>query len=450
MKKVSLSIFGVLLLVATATAQHRQEVSVNVGGGFSTLNYRLSSGLKTDGYGGQAGLGYAWFFNQHVGLYSGLNVALFNAKANLGGISTETSNLFREGEDFTLRSTMNVYTEKQQLVLLQVPLMLQLQTGGKHQFSANVGVKVGLPLSASYNSHTIIPHQVRFYGYDYWLDPKTSTLDVDKKLKFGLATTLSLETGVKWALTSSLSLYTGVYFDYGLNDVRTVSQGEFFKQGSHEEEYIPSSVLMSVATPQQSFADKVVPAAFGINLRFSFGSGSAKSKSRREELEELLPLFKSVRDTTITIRIDTVIYKPSAPAVAYATGPARQQPAAAAQQPVVQQSAAAPKDMLTINFPIGQVEFSQELQSKVDSLLPVLLQSKAINIVGHTCNLGQPEVNRYIGQERADVVKRYLLSKGVDVKCITTSSAGSDQPLVANISKKNRDINRRVEITYDK
>jgi outer membrane protein OmpA-like peptidoglycan-associated protein len=51
-----------------------------------------------------------------------------------------------------------------------------------------------------------------------------------------------------------------------------------------------------------------------------------------------------------------------------------------------------------------------------------------------------------IGKARAEAVKRELVKRGIDAARITTTSAGSTQPLAPNTTAENRARNRRVEL----
>ncbi|GMV91530.1 MAG: hypothetical protein AMXMBFR82_13080 [Candidatus Hydrogenedentota bacterium] len=67
---------------------------------------------------------------------------------------------------------------------------------------------------------------------------------------------------------------------------------------------------------------------------------------------------------------------------------------------------------------------------------------------GHTCDLGSPEFNMALSQQRADAAKSYLIEHGIDGSRITTKAYGDTQPAVPNDSEANRKLNRRVSIDY--
>ena len=74
-----------------------------------------------------------------------------------------------------------------------------------------------------------------------------------------------------------------------------------------------------------------------------------------------------------------------------------------------------------------------------------------VEIQGNTDSKGSDEYNMALGQRRADAVKAYLSSQGVNGNRITTRSFGESQPVADNTinGKDNpagRALNRRVVI----
>ena len=68
-------------------------------------------------------------------------------------------------------------------------------------------------------------------------------------------------------------------------------------------------------------------------------------------------------------------------------------------------------------------------------------------IAGHTDNVGSEDYNFGLGQQRAESVAGYLVSKdGVDPTQIRVVSYGASKPVADNATSRGRRSNRRVEI----
>jgi len=76
-----------------------------------------------------------------------------------------------------------------------------------------------------------------------------------------------------------------------------------------------------------------------------------------------------------------------------------------------------------------------------------------ISIEGHTDNVGNPAANKRLSQQRADAIKKYLVSKKIAANRMTAVGYGQERPAdgstdikAANKTPEQRAANRRVEI----
>lgn len=71
----------------------------------------------------------------------------------------------------------------------------------------------------------------------------------------------------------------------------------------------------------------------------------------------------------------------------------------------------------------------------------------SLNIDGHTDNVGSDEMNMKLSQNRADAVKNYIVTKGIDPSRITATGYGETKPIATNNTAAGRQQNRRSELT---
>ncbi|MGE0771423.1 MAG: OmpA family protein [Cyclobacteriaceae bacterium] len=101
-----------------------------------------------------------------------------------------------------------------------------------------------------------------------------------------------------------------------------------------------------------------------------------------------------------------------------------------------------------IYFDFDKATFRTESYSELNKLETMLKQNAGmrVEIAGHTDNFGDKKVNQRLSQKRADAVRNFLVSKGIDPRRITTVGYGEDRPLASNDDEEDgRELNRRVE-----
>jgi hypothetical protein len=273
-------------------AQNRHEFSVYGGGGLSSLKYETTAGGQKNSFGGQAGLGYRFFFSPQWRLGTGAEIALYRTGFNSSNMDTRYAATDIDGDALEFRSELSDYGEKQKAIFLQIPMTRQYQTGGKHWFYAAAGGKIGFPLSGKYESSYTNVRNSGFYAeenYEYTMQEFMGFgafpgRDYAGNLKFKTAFFVSAEAGVKWKLNGGLSLYTSAYLDYGLNSIYQESSTarQFVDYNSESpRDFTVNSVLNSQYAQNgvpQAFTNKITPMAAGIKISLVFGTGSVAKK----------------------------------------------------------------------------------------------------------------------------------------------------------------------------
>lgn len=85
----------------------------------------------------------------------------------------------------------------------------------------------------------------------------------------------------------------------------------------------------------------------------------------------------------------------------------------------------------------------------LDRVAEVLRRYPAVRfeVTNHQDATNGPEYGRGLTCRRADVVKRYLVERGVDARQLQARGMGSDVPLATNKTAAGRANNRRTELT---
>ena len=91
---------------------------------------------------------------------------------------------------------------------------------------------------------------------------------------------------------------------------------------------------------------------------------------------------------------------------------------------------------------------SKVTYAKLDDLVGKVkgINLEVIIAVGHTDSVGSDVYNQKLSVKRAESVKAYLVSKGIEKNRIYTEGKGEKQPVADNKTNEGRGKNRRVEI----
>ncbi len=283
MKKIYLRIFvsSVILIIAQgitpAKAQNdtlktnKEQKKVRTGGSYLTigvglgptgLNYNLQ-GLSSDGtnqqkLGGNAVIGYSYFFNKNWGIGAGLGVSYYRSAGkykggfvedeflNLGN-QTDDDNISGGPTDYELRLRLANWEERQTAYFFEIPVLLQYQTrfGEKEKVGlyVSLGAKFQIPVSAQYkvmdgkyanDKRLNVSGHYSSTGTDIG-SPDNPSIEYhsfgsinnpderlgwngDLKLKMSIAGTAEL--GFLFWLSPHVDLTLGAFVDYGFNNVK--------------------------------------------------------------------------------------------------------------------------------------------------------------------------------------------------------------------------------------
>lgn len=100
-------------------------------------------------------------------------------------------------------------------------------------------------------------------------------------------------------------------------------------------------------------------------------------------------------------------------------------------------------------FDTDSYELESESEIELNKLVEFLNENSSVklSVDGHTDNEGSAVHNKQLSRQRAEAVRDYLISKGIDNDRITVNGYGAEKPVADNSTEEGRARNRRTEIT---
>jgi len=102
-----------------------------------------------------------------------------------------------------------------------------------------------------------------------------------------------------------------------------------------------------------------------------------------------------------------------------------------------------------VNFATGSADITDEFARVLDGTAQMIGEHPEIQLLqiqGHTDNSGVEALNDPLSQARADAVRNYLISRGVNPNRIVARGYGSSRPVASNATEQGRYQNRRIDI----
>ena len=102
-----------------------------------------------------------------------------------------------------------------------------------------------------------------------------------------------------------------------------------------------------------------------------------------------------------------------------------------------------------VEFESGSANLTPRGLGILDDMAGVLQRvgNKSVTITGHTDNVGDPNTNLLLSNQRSEAVKQYLIGRNIDSARISTAGKGDSNPIASNDNDEGRTRNRRIEFT---
>ncbi len=101
-----------------------------------------------------------------------------------------------------------------------------------------------------------------------------------------------------------------------------------------------------------------------------------------------------------------------------------------------------------IYFELSKAEINKDGKISLDNMANFIKKAsfKKYLVSGHTDNTSSDQTNLKLSQERANTVKAYLVSKGVNPDVLVAKGFGEAYPVDTTNTEEGRQKNRRVEV----
>jgi OOP family OmpA-OmpF porin len=191
----------------------------------------------------------------------------------------------------------------------------------------------------------------------------------------------------------------------------------------------------------------------GLGIEYKFNEAwSTRLEAERYRMDKTVALRRDVDLYSLNL-----IYKfgrPAAKAAPVYVAPAPEPVVVAQPAPVV----VAPVQPVPVSekatfsaealFDFDKSVVKAEGRAALDGLLVQLqgMDTEVMVTVGHTDSVGTDAYNQKLSMRRAEAVKAYLVSKGVDASRVYTEGKGESQPIADNKTAAGRQQNRRVTV----
>lgn len=218
----------VLLLSVVHAQKGTDYLTGRLGFGGHSLSYTLAQGSRSGmgGYGVE--FGYGRFLTNQIGVQLGFGLEGYGSSSTLDYRQVLSGVIDQGGDQYEFRTTYQQWKERQRITYLTIPVegFYRMPVGSHLGVQLSGGVKIGVPLSGSYQSQggsfttsgyysqwNVELSNLPAYGFDTYSGPYSGSLNPGMSLS-GL-----LEAGCVYGKNKHYDLYVGAYMSYGFNHV---------------------------------------------------------------------------------------------------------------------------------------------------------------------------------------------------------------------------------------
>ncbi|MDR0206746.1 MAG: OmpA family protein [Bacteroidales bacterium] len=507
-KNIILSLL-ILLSIKTWSQEKGSYLTISGGMGPSGINYKMTKvnfatpdcELKL---GGQAGIGYSYYFTKHIGISTGIFFSHYRTNGKLMGdfisdkylvLGNYTDDDFPGNvKEYEVRVRTKNWVEKQSVKFMEIPLTLNLQKkfGEKEYFGLYlaVGAKLQIPVSAKYsvvdgdNSEDSKFHvsgyyekknlelgalgapDVSQYGFGAIYNPSQVLTNANGNLNLKWNLSLIAEAGFLISLSKRIDISLGAFIDYGLLNINNKNESVQLFNGP-KSDYVALAENNNVgkgisynSITKTEYVNEINTISYGgkVGIRIKLGKLAPKLHTVNDLPKELIPLTQIIRDTVYivekqNINMDSIVQKvtDAVNLIAKLTPEEIQSMNALPEEEKLDYYPGVYPDeemkllFEPIYFDLNKSNLKPESIKNLDRKISILKKYKDIKLIifGNTCDIGNDPYNFQLGYKRAESARDYLLSGGITKERLQISTMSKFEPELPNTNEENRMHNRR-------
>jgi peptidoglycan-associated lipoprotein len=515
-KKIKRNILISLLIFLSLQVMSQEKgsyLSLSGGVGPSGFNYKINNDINSDMtkrdilLGGQAGIGYSYYFTKHIGISIGVGFSHYKTQTTLKG-DFQPDKYFNLGtykdndpfnnhiRDYELRVRTQNWTEFQSGKFVEIPLMLNLQKkfGEKESFGLyfSTGVKFQIPFAAKYavidgDNNTQQKLMVSGYypednlelggfggkplpqhGFDNIHNPGKVLNNAKGNLNLNFNISAVAEAGILISLSRRVDLTLGAFIDYGLWNINRKGDFKAMFTGP-ENDYVSgagynvadgityNSILKSTYGNER-YVNNVKSISYGgkAGIRIKLGKLSQKQEPQTTFApcgKDTVYIYKTNCDSMFKEVMNAIKEIPGDTSKSEIIREIIKEVSKETPKPNEDENefpAYIPQEEIDflfapIYFDFDKSTLKPESIKDLDKKVEILKKYPEMKLViyGNTCDLGNDPYNIKLGQKRAETARNYLIGKGIPPERLESGTLSKYQPEKPNTDESNRTHNRR-------
>ncbi|MDR1740022.1 MAG: PorT family protein [Bacteroidales bacterium] len=295
--RVTIALLFCVACVGFANAQNirhsKNEFSIGLAGGISSLLYKIPEGKTRVLPGASLSFNETFFVGRNVGIRLGAGLHFYEASADMSGYYSETSTIDEQNEELIFRYRLNKYRERQSMLAVNIPLMLHFRTNDIGYSGSGFYTAFGLQLSIPfYMGYNVSATNIKTTGYY-----PEHNVEIEQPAFVGIGTfdkaaykgrygrpevnlNACLEFGWKFTLMERMFLYVGIYGEYGLLKRKTIGRNETEPFIIHNKNEYGEHISMEYTPVLRVFNPAVNSFSTGIRIAFAIaGKNTYKKKT---------------------------------------------------------------------------------------------------------------------------------------------------------------------------